>query len=326
MVISEADRASSGEILQPQQGHINTFGIGKPLETPETVPTVNTYIAHGTVPTANSLIEYNAEFPETLVYDGWALIGSGFGGLEQTYRPLLHALALEGFFAATFTPQRNDDHSLWEQLSDPQQLHVDTIEALASAVPQNPEVREILGPYRLPNFKRLLLLPHSMHGIPAARYAAMRPDTVDAILNLASVGYGSPTLGQLAITTPTGIIQALKHELIPYLTSGDIDISIANVLGFIHYFAKNPARTAGELISCLRTDIRPVAEQLDNRNVKNAFIAMQYDCLIPPNDNIADTVDLYHVLPGTGHLSPQVKAAKVARAAKATLQQLHLAA
>ena len=284
-----------------------------------------TYLAQGQVNLGQTTIQYTGEFPEERVYDGWASIQPGFGGYKRTSRALRHAMAEAGIATITYGPARDDDYNLWTRLTNSQEAHTRTLEAIAEAIPDNQVIRRTMPGGQDIDFDQQLLVPHSMGGLAAAPYAEKHPSKVDAIINLGSAGYGSPTLAQLAQTVPGGIGRAIWNELIPGLRSAEISIRPINVARVVHYYARNPARTIGEMVACLKTDVRPSAQKLGEQGVKSAFIAFEHDCLIPPNNSIADNVEHYRVMPDSGHLAPQLKAQQVAQTVMASLRELHIA-
>jgi hypothetical protein len=79
------------------------------------------------------------------------------------------------------------------------------------------------------------------------------------------------------------------------------------------------------MAACLTNDIRPKISKVGEFGVKTAFIAFEKDSLIPPNDQIADSVEVYDVIPGVRHSAPQFKAGQVADKIIDTVRELHAA-
>lgn len=280
---------------------------------------------HGTVEAAGIPVEYTIESaPDVVQYEGFGIIAPGFGGFKRTSRDLGHQLALAGITTARYTPVRRDDHCIWSRLSNSQQAHADTITAVAEDIAGDENARA-----RLPNidFDRRILLPHSMGGLATTQHAREAPSgKTEAIINLASAGFGTPNLPQLAETVPKGLHKAIFQELIPFITSGKIDVTPLNFWRFVHYYGVNPARTVGEIYACLSTDVRPEVWALGKQGVRSAFIAFEHDSLIPPNEDLHDTVDYYEVMPDAGHMAPQLKAERVAKAISDAIDVLDIAA
>ncbi len=278
------------------------------------------HVKHGLVEVSGQEIQYTGAYPEELKYDGVAITIPGFGGFKQTSRPLRTTLAQEGVATITYGPARDDDYNTADRLLNSQELHTKTVEAIIEDLRDNPYVRSEVPNGGKIDFDRIWLLPHSMGNLAAADFAEEHYSQVEAITSLAGVGHGSPTLKQFLnpLFIPKAAL-AIRHEVLPYLKSGLVDINAANAYRALHYYAKNPTRTIGEAIACLTTDLRPTYERLGELGVKTAFIAFEHDCLIPVNVQIAENVDQYREVRGTGHLAPMLKSARVVSHAIETL-------
>jgi pimeloyl-ACP methyl ester carboxylesterase len=303
-----------------------------PIDTPEqsfgseevAAEMMETVRAHGIVEAAGDSVIYTVEAPESPKYEGVGVIVPGFGGFKRTSRDLRHELALEGLTTVSFTPVRHDRQPVWTRLADSQSAHVETLGAVLADLPINKDVM-----VQLPrqDWRRHVLLPHSMGNLAAARYAEVDSGAqTEGIVSLAGVGLGSPSVLQLLETVPKGLPRALATELLPFLLARKVEITPRNVWRIIHYYASNPARTAGEMYACLSTDIRPTIHQLGAKGVTSAFISFEHDALIPPNPYIGNVVDYYTEMPDAGHMAPQLKAQRVARTIIGTLDALELAA
>ncbi len=285
-----------------------------------------TTTTHGEVVVAGTTVEYTIESPpeDHIVYEGLAIIAPGFGGFKRTSRPLRHEMALAGVVSVSYSPVRRDDHSLWSRLARSQQAHADTITAVASDIADQDFSDTDVPPV---DVTRRVLLPHSMGGLATAQHASDTPHgTTEAIINLAAAGFGSPTIPELLETIPKNLHHAVFKELIPFVMSGKVDVTPQNFWRFLHYYGVNPTRTIGEIYACLSTDVRPTVWQLGRQGVLSAFLAFEHDALIPPHDNLGDTVDYYEVMPGAGHMAPQLKAKEVAQGVVDTMEVLDIAA
>lgn len=286
----------------------------------------DTITVHGEVFVAGTAVEYTIESPpeEHLVYEGLAIIAPGFGGFKRTSRPLRHEMAMAGVVSVSYSPVRRDDHSIWSRLARSQQAHADTITAVASDIAKQGLDNTDVAPV---DVTRRVLLPHSMGGLATAQHATdVTHGKTEAIINLAAAGFGSPTVPELLQTVPKNLHRAIFQELIPFIVSGKVDVTPQNFWRFLHYYGVNPARTVGEMYACLSTDVRPTIWQLGRQGVLSAFLAFEHDALIPPNENLVDTVDYYEVIPKSGHMAPQLKAKEVAKGVTDTLDVLDIAA
>ncbi|HSX44793.1 MAG TPA: hypothetical protein VLF39_01615 [Candidatus Saccharimonadales bacterium] len=287
-------------------------------------------LAHGQVDVGRVPISYTAGLPEQRIYDGWASFEPGFGGLKSTSRPLRNALSELGLITVTYGPARNDNDNPWTRLTRSQDTHIQTIEAIANDISKNPAIKRTAPDYKTIDFDRQVLIPHSMGGLAAVPYAEKQINndnhntSIDAIISLSSAGYGSPSFKQIAHAIPLGVGRAIRDELVPGLKNTDIAINPTNLARIIHYYGRNPGRTIGEALSCLTQDVRPAVKRLGEQGVKTAFIAFENDILIPPNEQISDVVDLYHVMPDSGHSAPQFEPKRVANMIVDSLHQLEL--
>jgi pimeloyl-ACP methyl ester carboxylesterase len=296
--------------------------MGRELH-PDEPPTV---CVTGGVDIAGDSIPYTFECPEDRVYDGWIIIEPGFGGIKPSSRRLRHELAVLGIAAASYGPSRTGAEGLFDTFKNPQLLHERSVGAIIDDIASNPKIVHEIPRVKSLNLHRVTHLPHSMGGHAAIRHAETHVTQTDALVSLATVGHGSPTIFGLLENLPLGIVRGLRHELIPYLGSGDIPLHPASIARIIHYFLRNPVRTSAEMISCLTDDLRPAVYNLGQLGVKTSYISFEHDCLIPPDESVGDVVTTYRMLRGLGHMAPQVEAKRVAREAADTLHDLHLAA
>lgn len=153
-----------------------------------------------------------------------------------------------------------------------------------------------------------------MGGGAADPYAEAHPDEVEAVISLATIGRGFPTLLQLFKDIPRNAIPSLIHEVFPYIQSDEIECTPANAMQILHYYGVHPGRTFSEVYSCLTLDLRPTAGRLARLGILQCYLGFEFDCLIPPNERMADHTDRFEVMRRAGHLAPQLKSAQVARA------------
>jgi pimeloyl-ACP methyl ester carboxylesterase len=238
----------------------------------------------------------------------------------------MHALAVRGVATLRYDPVRRDNDPLLFRLLEPQAVHTDTVTALARHVPNNNRLVHEVPEIKSYDLFRHAHLPHSMGGHPATEHSSTNKENTDVIINLATVGLGSPTLAQLARNLPAGIPRGIFNEFIPGIFEGYLEVSAVNLASSVKYFFHNPIRTISEAMSCLTADLRPAIRRLGESGVKTAFIGFERDCLIPPNDEIANDVDRFSVIPRLGHMAPQVKPNEVANQIVKTIEDFGLAA
>jgi hypothetical protein len=304
MLVSKIHTQDPHDSFDQSSRHITTL--------PNTFSEIPEHLITGIVEVGGTTLQWTVQLPEEIRYPGIARIVNGFGGYKATSRVLRKALAQEGFVTCTEEPVRANDATSWDDLTDPQAAHVQTHRAVHDAIFDHPEFKE--SPHAKDIAKEATLwLPHSMGGLSVARLVDEKPDETVGIINLMAAGYGSPNILQLARTLPKGIPGGIKKELIPYLRSGHINPDLDNFVRITQYYARNPFRTAGEAWSCIREDVRPRAERIRNAGIRIGYLAAEFDCLVPPDDSIADHVDTYREIKGMGHLGPQLKPNDITR-------------
>lgn len=298
-------------VLQRIRGSLASHG-GVIAESGEVQPNISQF--HDQVKVGKNYVDFTLSIPHHRKrrYDGVAIIEPGFGGIKASSEGLMRSLAALGIATACYNPIRKDHEPLHFRLIKPQAIHTDTVAAIAHNLTHNSRLLSEAPEIKSINLHRIAHLPHSMGSQPAIDHALTNPENTEMIINLATVGHGSPSIPQLLRNLPTGIPHGLLHEMLPGILHGHLEPSLFNLIQAAKYFAHNPFRTAGEAISCLTADLRPATKYLGQAGVKSAFIAFGDDCLIPQNPDIANGVDLYTVMPGFGHMAPQVRPQEVA--------------
>lgn len=267
------------------------------------VPTV---LIHGSVrvPGAHEDTPWTLECPEELNYEGIVFLQPGYGGIKRSSRGERHANAAAGRATLSYDPARISSHPL-RNIRDSQALHTLTGEAILQEVSHSDNVRHFAPNARQLDFGRLLLSPHSMGGFPAVDLALKDPSRVDSIVFKASAGFGFPTLATLKEIN-TGDFAA---EVRDYLHSGQIEPTLKNLYRILRYYLRKPSRTIGEARTCLTDDMRPKVMKLGELGVKMGFLGFERDPLIPTRhigDSVSLLVDRYEIMPGAGHLGPQL--------------------
>jgi hypothetical protein len=92
----------------------------------------------------------------------------------------------------------------------------------------------------------------------------------------------------------------------------------------MYYYGRNPVRTAGEMVSCLRENNEELTAQVRSNGAYVVYIAGKIDILVPETEHIAGMVDKY-VLLDAGHLAPQHRSSLVAKHIIAAQQELRAA-
>lgn len=256
-------------------------------------------------------IDITLEVPERPVTDAVAYIIPGFGGIKATSDPLRNELAKRGIATVSYSPGRQGATFLSDLLR-PQDLHTETIETVGQKVASNMTryAKRLPAATGLDPFRKIMI-PHSMGGLPVAQHAAEHPEFIEAIVNLAAAGYGSPKLGMLASDVPRGFIGGIWHELQPFSKQHSKSEARQLAAAVLHYYGSNLTRTLGEVQSCLTSDVRPLVKDL---GVRTAYLAFKHDILIPPSEEaVLGVVDMYYQFDNMGHLGPQVKPAPIAK-------------
>lgn len=275
-------------------------------------PDQPSFLLSGKVLVGGDVVEWTAEFPENLAYEGIAHFLNGFGATERSSHSFRHAAAEAGYATVTSDTARKDGKGFASRAQHPQQLHFDTLCAVSLGIEAcRSEIRRKAPNGKDIDLNRKLLLPHSMAGLAATHFAEKEPNSVDAIINLATVGYGTTSLNQMARNVPRGIIPCVIHELLPAMRSGDIEFSLTHLIEEIRYFCSDVTRPVFEGLSCLRGDVRPAAERLQRLGVGILYLAFEHDILVSPDPKVAKYVDIHGIMAGAGHFAPQRKARKV---------------
>lgn len=235
---------------------------------------------------------------------------SGFGGIKLSSGPFSHAMALQGNSTLTIESLRKDDRSVVERLTNPHKLQ---IEAMSAAVEDlcNQTGMIIGAGY---DETKLVPLGHSMGGEPALRFAEQEHTHTAAVLLLATIGFGSPNIPTLATKVPAGIVPGLREEVLPFLAQKDVPKTAAAVAKAFGYFALNPARTAGEALSCLTSDQKERAWRLCHElGVAVIYGQPVFDVLVQGLDGAKDVVSSSGEIERAGHMFMQAKPARCAQ-------------
>lgn len=283
-----------------------------------------THLVQGRVLAGKEIVDWTLEIPEELRYDGIATFVPGYLGIKQSSRKPRNALAQEGIAALSYSPAREGGESRLASFKDPQQLHVITLRTIAADLRlRRQEIARTTPNANRIDVDRKLMFLHSMGGLAGPRYAALEPGAVEMLIGYATVGFGHPTIEELAVDVPKGVIDSTRHELLPAFWDGAIQINLRNLKDIIRYYSR--LRVIFEGLSCLRDDVSDEVGKLDDRGIPYHYLGFGRDILVRPDPKIAEVVTSFDVMKTYGHLAPQVKSRKVAK--KITeLAQLPLAA
>lgn len=267
----------------------------------------STQLVQGQVEVDGKRSNWTLEIPEgELAYDGIAHFIPGYGGIKQTSRAPRGALASRGYATLTSDAFRGGVLCSGDDIRDPQRLH--TRGQLAIAADLRNRRDEIVRKY--PNgsnidFDKKLLIPHSMGGAPAVAYAETESNAVDMIINLATIGRGSPTLKDFLHVSPLDVAASIRHELVPAIKNGAIEMNVQNLYKIVHYYAR--LRAVLEARSCLTLDLSERLADLQSSGIIVRNIDFEHDILVPTPPWRADVM-----MNNMGHLAPQCKAQQVA--------------
>lgn len=326
LAIAEAPQASSPagpggphltvlrEPYKPSPENSEGFFISEDFQ-PATLPD----LIHGVVEVGEGTTKYTFQPAAEINPLPGITVGiiPGFGGKKFTSRALRNAFADKGVGSFTYDPIRKDGKGWREHWNDPQLAHEETISAIVIDLANHVEIN-FTDTEPIDNHptetdtevvkNKLLLLPHSMGGPAAARYAENRQQTVDSVFFLQCIGFGSPTIPQLARNVPRKLIGSFKNEFLPFLRSGNIDIDPRYMLGVLDYYFSVPTRTAGEIRSCLTENIMDLVVSLGHAGIQTAYADGEHDILVAVTDEATDgVVHLRQKIKGVGHLGPQAK-------------------
>jgi hypothetical protein len=269
-----------------------------------------TKLFHGNIEMGADAVKWTLEIPEDIIYEGIAIFSPGYLAIKQSSRSIRHALAQQGISALTYSPARRDGESWWVSAEDPQKIHAETQRAIGKDLRQRSDIKNSAPNSSRIDLNRKILIAHSMGGLAATRFAQMEPGNIEMIVGLAACGFGHPTLAELATDIPGGILNSLKHELIPAIQRGNIAVNLRNIKDLINYYTH--MRVAFEGISCVFDDVREDVAKLDDKGIPYFYEAYQHDILVRPDKSVAKYVRSHEIVANAGHLQPQKRPERVA--------------
>lgn len=285
------------------------------------VPDIVTISVHGQVEVIpGEPTDYTLEYPEGDQLDRIFPLFPGFGGVKLSSGPFSNAMARLGMPTVTVEPVRSDDRSNWERLTNPHAVHVETMEAALD------DLKKTIG-FELSSATdgpKAIPLAHSMGGEAALRYAERNHTTTEAVILLATIGFGSPNVGKIIRKVPVGTPTAIREEVIPFLQNGELELSVSGARKAIRYYFRNPLRTVGEVVSCLTSDQSERAHRLRNLGIPTAYGQPVYDLLVQGADGARNDVTVVGEIDRAGHMFVQAKPGRAAHWVRGALNSLGL--
>lgn len=273
---------------------------------------------HGEVEVRGGKSRWSLSTTEASSHEKGVLFIPGFTAIKGSSRPFTAAMAQAGFDTVRFSPVRHYEGSRTEDWEDATQLGVDTIHALQRKL-SDQEVRRKLPAGHNPDFENPYEVAHSMGSLSTAR-----DEQAAARVIMGGVGFGSPTLRQLAQRVRKGVAGSLQHEMWPMLRDGGF--SLGHAIDYGHYFVRRPSRVAGEARACLREDVRPLlaAQRALGIVIPTAYIEFDRDILVQAGDSARDAegIDIFTRVEEYGHMAPQVKSHFMSALVKAHFAEL----
>lgn len=262
-------------------------------------------LAHGQVKLTgiDKPVSYTASVPANLELELAHILVPGFGGFKRPYRAIRDTMSSqENILTISYDPSRQSVNP-----EDPQQIHADTVSAIAQDLPNNKMLAEVLDG-RTINLSLIALILHSMGSIAGTRHALSHPGETALLTYLESIGMEDPKSWRFIRRLPSSV----PRELVPGLVMGGID-GFSNVkapLRVANYFLSNLGQTKGEITSCHEADLRPSVIELGVLGVKRAMLYGGKDRLVPAElaiEGAGHLVDHCEVAPELDHFGPQKK-------------------
>lgn len=271
------------------------------------LPGIETQQYHGSVEVVPGFpTEYTLETTSDTINE-LGLIFSGFGGIKSSSENFSNALAQLGLPNVYWEPVRKDDRSNYERLFSPHKVQVEVVEAILKDLDERDDVI-------LSNNASLTAICHSMGGEPGMQFSLSNSDRVNAVILIATIGFGSPNIFTLPYSVAKGAIPGIKEELIPFLSTQEIDLSLSGLKKiyekgkrFISYFGDNVPRTFGEIGSCLSSDQENAAHTLRESGVRVVYGQPVFDVLVQGAKQARKCVDVVGEIERAGHMLVQAK-------------------
>lgn len=274
------------------------------------------------VPGASRPVEYTAKIPINLQSETVALLVPGFGAFKRTSRRFRDALAdQEGVISVSWNPARRPDSkaALLEQALHPQKLHADTIEEVLNDIRRHPDSKNTEHEAVLQEGP-VSLIAHSMGGLPAAEWASRNIEQTALVAYTGSIGL-SESLNTELIKRSANV---LLRDIVPGIIKGEYGREPVLAKRAAEYLLANPLRTAAEMVSCLRADIRAHVQYLAACGVRQTVVCLEKDDYFyweEARDAVEHLVDSFKVISGK-HTAPQRQPLYVASHLGAEIRRL----
>jgi pimeloyl-ACP methyl ester carboxylesterase len=276
------------------------------------------FVLSGVSQVGRSNVDWTVAIPENRTYDGIGMFVPGYGGAACSSLKPAEEHVNQGLAMVWVNPARKSDVSVYSDLKDAQALHVRTIKVVLDGLRQQAStIKAKIPDGKRLDFTRTTLIPHSMGGLSATRYAQTEPGSTEAILHKASCGFGHPTPAELLADLPKGALAGLLHEVVPSVARGDIKVTLENTWQLVNYFRHLHVLTDG--LSCLTDRVVDGTERLMSAGVHVDYEAYEHDILVRPDPSVAQYVNSHRMMRQAGHLAPIHKARAVARDSAKTI-------
>ncbi|MBI5357942.1 hypothetical protein HZB74_03805 [Candidatus Saccharibacteria bacterium] len=254
------------------------------------------------VPGSSKPVEYSGSMPVDLNSNFIHIVVPGFGGIKGSYRSFEQSMASrEGRFTISFAPARSSSQKL-----DPQQIHEDSIGAIAQDVADSGVLNELPNGDKI-NLSEFNGILHSMAAAAGTRRASNYPSEVRSLTFLNPIGFEeNPDFARYI----KRIGPCTLAEILPGILKGEFK-DHRNLLTGInmgkHLFG-NVIQTVGEIVTCHTSDLRQDVFRLGKMGVGTAVLLGGSDRLVrakPSFDGITHYVDHCEIIEDTGHFGPQ---------------------
>lgn len=271
------------------------------------------------VPGTSKPVEYSGSMPFDLGSEFMSLVVPGFGGIKGSYKRFQRSMAgKEKIFTLSFAPARSSSNKL-----DPQQVHEDTIGAIAQDVADS-GILEDLPNGNIINLSEFNGILHSMAAEAGTRRALNYPSEIRNLILKNPIGLEENgefakylrRIGPCALT-----------EILPGLMKGEFKDHRSLIAGFNmgkHLFG-NVVHTAGEIVTCHTSDLRRDVSRLGAMGVGTAVILGGRDRLVPAQasfDGASHLVDHCEIVDELDHFGPQKQPGLAAHHAGRMLSEL----
>lgn len=266
-------------------------------------------------------VTYTLAVPEEISAETIAVGVNGFGAFKRTSRDFRNRLATaEGIPSLSYDPLRKSASGFkTAHLRDPQQLHVNTLTAIANHIESRRDLPRAVR--RLAKDAPYALVPHSMGELAAVRWLETDENAAKTavVVHLGALGIGP--LKPLQIIRRTAAV--LKNDVAPGMLAGEYGKSPQVIRRSARYLLSCPSQTAAEIVSCLFADATLSVRTLAETGVPQSIVAMSEDDFFYADEmraSVGDIIDDIVIIAGP-HTAPQRKPAVVAQAVGAIIRR-----